>query len=260
MRSVPVNPAKARMLVDQLALGLIVRVAQAPDVARIARATGHDFLFIDGQHAVFSPETVVALIAAAHGAGIAPIVRVRHCDDPGIALWLDAGATGIIVPDVEDADAARRAARAAKFAPLGRRSLPGPIALLDFAAVPGEEAARLVNDATLLICMVETRRGLANCEAIAEVEGVDVVHVGAVDLSGDLGVAEGSPEAVAAIEYVVAAARAHGKFAGVGGDRDPARLARYVECGARFLTTQVDVALLMAAGAEAAGRLRRLRP
>src|SRR5690348_6275075 len=78
------NPAKARMLGDGLALGLIVRVARSPDIARIARATGHDFIFIDGQHAIFSPETTGALIAAAHASGIAPFVRVRHCDDPNI--------------------------------------------------------------------------------------------------------------------------------------------------------------------------------
>jgi 2-keto-3-deoxy-L-rhamnonate aldolase RhmA len=255
-----VNPAKDRMLADKLALGLIVRVARSPDVARIARATGHDFIFIDGQHGIFSAETVGELIVAAHASGVAPIVRVRNCDDPNIGLWLDAGATGIIVPDVEDADEARRAARAAKFAPIGRRSLPGPLSLFDFKPIPGEEATRRVNEATLLICMVETRRGVANCEEIAAVEGVDVLHVGGVDLRGDLGVAEGSPEVVAAIEHVIASARKHGKFAGVGGDRDPTRLAGFIEHGARFFTSQVDVALLMSAGAEAAGKLRSLRP
>ena len=126
-----VNPAKRRMQADELALGLIVRVARSVEIARIAAATGHDFLFIDAQHAAFSPETVGQIAQAAHGSGVAPIVRVRGCDDPNLPLYLDVGATGIIVPDVNSAEEARRAARAAKFAPIGRRSLPGPMPLLD---------------------------------------------------------------------------------------------------------------------------------
>ena len=107
-----VNPAKRRMQADELALGLIVRVARSVEIARIAAATGHDFLFIDAQHAAFSPETVGQIAQAAHGSGVAPIVRVRGCDDPNLPLYLDVGATGIIVPDVNSAEEARRAARA----------------------------------------------------------------------------------------------------------------------------------------------------
>jgi 2-keto-3-deoxy-L-rhamnonate aldolase RhmA len=255
------NPAKERMQADELALGLIVRVARCAEIARIAAATGHDFLFIDAQHAPFSPETVSQIALAAHGSAVAPIVRVRGANDPNVPLFLDAGAAGIIVPDVNSAEDARRAARAAKFAPLGRRSLPGPMPLLDFGPVPAAEAARAVNDATLLVCMIETRAGLENAEAIAAVEGVDVVHVGCVDLAYDLGEPDGfgGPATVAAVERVIAAARQNGKFAGVGGDRDPERLARYVEQGVRFMTTQTDAGLLMAEGARVAGQLRRLR-
>ncbi len=256
-----VNPAKRRMQADELALGLIVRVARSVEIARIAAATGHDFLFIDAQHAAFSPETVGQIAQAAHGSGVAPIVRVRGCDDPNLPLYLDVGATGIIVPDVNSAEEARRAARAAKFAPIGRRSLPGPMPLLDFAPVPAAEATRAVNDATLLVCMIETRSGVENAEAIAAVEGVDVVHVGCVDLVFDLGEPDafGSAATMAAVEHVIAAARASGKFAGVGGDRDPERQAHYVRKGVRFMTTQTDIGLLMAEGGRVVGKLRRLR-
>src|SRR5687767_6740840 len=82
------NPAKDRMHADQLALGLIVRIVRSAEIARVARATDHDFLFIDTQHAVFSPETVGQIAQAAHGYGIAPIVRVRSCDDPNVSLFL----------------------------------------------------------------------------------------------------------------------------------------------------------------------------
>lgn len=254
------NPAKERMHAGELALGLIVRVARSPEIARIARATNHDFLFIDGQHAAFSPETVGGIAHAAHGSGVAPIVRVRGFADPDIPLLLDAGATGIIVPDVNTPEEARLAARACKFPPLGKRSLPGPLSLLDFAPLPAQEAARTVNDATLLICMIETMEGVANAEAIAAVEGVDILHVGCVDLLLDMDKPEGfgDPDAMAAVGRVISAARSAGKFAGVGGDRDADRQAHFIRQGARFLTTHTDTALLMAEGARLTAQLRGL--
>jgi len=253
----PTNAAQARLQAEELALGLIVRIARSPEIARVARATGHDFLFLDAQHAAFSPETVGSIAHAAQGCGVAPLVRVRSCDDPSLSLYLDVGASGIIVPNVDSPEEARRAVRAAKFAPLGGRSMPGPLALLDFRPAD-HKAARAINDATLLVCMIETRRGVANAEAIAAVNGVDVLHVGCVDLLHDFGEphALGAPDFTAAVEHVVAAARRCGKFAGVGGDRDPERQAHYLRAGARFLTTQTDVGLLMAEGARIAGRLR----
>src|SRR5580704_12057446 len=94
------NLVRRRMEADELALGLIVRLSRSGDIARIARATGHDFLFIDAQHAIFSLETIGHIAQAALGCGVAPLVRVRSVRDPNIALMLDCGATGIVVPDV----------------------------------------------------------------------------------------------------------------------------------------------------------------
>ena len=76
------DPIRARIASGGVALGLIVRLAQTADIARVARASGHDFLFIDAQHAIFSRETIAGLIAASLGCGIAALVRVRGHDDP----------------------------------------------------------------------------------------------------------------------------------------------------------------------------------
>ena len=47
------NPSKERMRAGGVSLGMIVRLARSGDIARIAKTTGHDFIFIDGQHALF---------------------------------------------------------------------------------------------------------------------------------------------------------------------------------------------------------------
>ena len=80
------NPVRRRMEAGELALGLIVRLARSGDIARIARATGHDFLFIDVQHAIFSLETIGHIAQAALGCGVAPLVRACSVRDPDIPV------------------------------------------------------------------------------------------------------------------------------------------------------------------------------
>src|ERR1700680_3018807 len=100
---------------------MIVRLARSGDVVRIAKSSGHDFIFIDAQHSLFSPETIGAMAQGGLVCGTAVLVRARSCDDPDISLLLDNGVSGIIFPDVETAAQAKRAVDACRFAPVGER-------------------------------------------------------------------------------------------------------------------------------------------
>src|SRR5229473_5204426 len=88
-----INPVRQRMQAGGVSLGMPVRLGRSGDIARIARSTGHDFIFIDRQHSLFSLETVGHIAQAALGCGIAPLLRVRSCEDPDTALVLDNGVT-----------------------------------------------------------------------------------------------------------------------------------------------------------------------
>jgi 2-keto-3-deoxy-L-rhamnonate aldolase RhmA len=253
-----VNPVKARMQAGGVSLGMIVRLARSGDVVRIAKSTGHDFVFIDGQHSLFSLETIGHIAQVGLGCGTAVLVRARSCDDPSISLMLDNGVTGIIFPDVNTAAQARRAVDACKFAPIGKRSVGGGYPNFDYRPLPLAHAVRALNDSTLVVCMIETREGLENVEEIAAVPGVDVVHVGCNDLLAAMGKpgAFGDPEVVAAVERVIAAAAAAAKFAGLGGERDLERQVGFIKRGVRFVTTQTDIGFLMA---EAGRRTEQIR-
>jgi 2-keto-3-deoxy-L-rhamnonate aldolase RhmA len=253
------NPIVDRMKADQPALGMSVRLGRSGDIALIAKTTGHDFLFIDMQHSLFSVETVGHIAQTALACGVSPLARVLGVDDPATPLLLDNGVTGIVFPDVSTAAQARRAVERAKFPPVGKRSVAGGYPQFEFRAVPVAEAVPALNAAALVVVMIETVEGLANVEAIAQVEGVDVIHVGANDLLTAMGKPGkfGDPEIMAAIERVITVARKHGKFAGVGGDRNVERQAGFIRQGARFLTTHSDVAFLMAEASRVTGELRK---
>ena len=243
------NPLKRKLAAGEVVLGMNIRLARSPDIARIAKATGHDFIFVDVQHSIFNLETLSSMAQTALAIGVAPVVRVRGIDDPDVSLLLDNCVTGIVYPDINTAEEAQRAVDTCKFAPLGKRSVTGGYPMFDYAAVPLSEAIPLLNEATLVVAMIETVEGLENVEEIAAVPGVDVVHVGTNDLLVNMGKAGrfDDAEIVAAQERVNAACAAHGKVAGCGGNRDVARQAAAVAKGARFFTTQTDIGFLVSA-------------
>ncbi|MCW5605256.1 MAG: aldolase [Burkholderiales bacterium] len=251
------NPVKDLMRAGKVALGMNVRLARSGDIARIAKTSGHDFIFIDIQHSLFNIETIGHIAQAALGCGIAPLVRVRSCDDPDTSVLLDNGVTGIVFPDISTVDEARRAVNRARFPPVGRRSVVGGYPIFDYRAT-GDAVAAL-QDSTLVVCMIETREGLENVEEIAAVDGIDVLHVGSNDLLTALGRPGtfGSPEHIAALDRVISAAGRHGKIAGVGGDRNVARQAEFIRKGVRFVTTNSEIAFILAEASRVTGELRR---
>ncbi|MCC6533604.1 MAG: aldolase [Burkholderiales bacterium] len=253
------NPVKECFKAGQPALGMLSRLGRTGDIARLAKTTGHDFVMIDMQHALYNIETVGHIAQAALGCGIAPLARVRGCDDQDTAVLLDNGIMGIVFPDVNSAAEAKRAVDRAKYPPIGRRSVAGAVPMFDFRPVAAADSVRALNDNTLVVCMIETPEGLANVDEIAAVAGVDVIHVGSSDLLTAMGTpgAYGTPEHLAALDKVMAAAKKHGKVAGVGGDRNIARQVDFIRKGARFLTTNSDIAFVLAEGTRVTGELRK---
>ena len=256
------NFALARMKSGKIALGMIVRALRSGEVAMIARATDHDFIFIDGQHALFDLETIGQMTLAALGCGVTPLVRVRSFADPDIPRLLDAGVMGIVVPDVNTAQEAQQVVATAKFPPPGRRSIGGPSPVFCLRAVPPADNMRALNDSTMVVCMIETREAVANVEKIAAVSGVDVLHIGCNDLLVDMGKPGEfeNPELVTAIARIIAAGKAHGVQIGLGGDKDIVRQKAWIEKGVRFITTQSDVAMLTAEATRRTAELRAITP
>ena len=242
------NPVAQRMAAGDVALGMVIRLGRSGDIVRIAKATGHDFVFIDAQHSLFTLETIGHMAQTALACGIAPFVRVRSCDDPDTSLLLDNGVTGIVFPDVGSAADAKRAVKAAKFPPVGGRSVCGGYPHFDFRAVPLTQGIPALNAATVVVCMIETKEGLDNIEAIAAVDGVDVIHIGTNDLLNALGKPGqfDDPILVSALDRAIAAAAKHGKYAGCGGNRDVERQLAVIRKGVRFVTTQTDMGFLSA--------------
>src|SRR5579872_1187828 len=170
----------------KVALGVWCVIPSALSVEAVA-GLGFDWLLIDMQHGGMDYSTAVEMIRAVELAGIPPLVRVPW-NEPGIiGRVLDAGAIGVVVPMIEDAESAKRAVTAGRYPPAGRRSF-GP---LRARARQGTAYRFDPDDGTLIITMIETAPALDQAAAIAAVPGVDALLVGPSDLSLSLGLPPG---------------------------------------------------------------------
>jgi 2-keto-3-deoxy-L-rhamnonate aldolase RhmA len=129
--------------------------------------------------------------------------------------------------------------------------------------VPAVEANRAMNDATMVVVMMETVAALENVDEIAAVDGVDLLLVGTNDLCNELGITGqfDHPRVRDAYQRTIAACRKHGKHVGVGGLASrPDLVAEYVRQGARYVSTGTDLAFLLEAAARKAAAVREIKP
>ena len=156
-----------------------------PVAIEVLALTGIDFLCIDWEHSQIGRERIEDLIRAADVHRVPAMVRVPGHQEEAIAVVLDAGAAGVLVPRVSTAEQARKAVQATRYPPIGQRGVgPGRAASYGYR-IPDYLAK--ANETILLAIQVETAEGLANIAEIAAVDGIDLIFIGPGDLSVSIG-------------------------------------------------------------------------
>ncbi len=180
--------------------------------------SGLDYVIIDTEHGPFTEESTGDMIRAMQLHGAEPFVRVRDSSRAAVLHALDLGARGIIIPDVQSADEARRLVQYAKYFPMGARGFAFSRSA-EYGFSPALKNLGSYFDATnrhaILMPQCETAGALKDIEEIAAMEGIDGIFVGPYDLSVALGAPAcfSTPEFKSALERILAACRKNGKLA-----------------------------------------------
>ena len=262
-RDVLRNNVKDMLARDEVVASMSVRLVRGIEIARIARTAGFDTLYIDMEHSSFSEDTTSQICMASLAVGIAPFVRVPTTRPEHVSRALDGGALGIIAPHIHSADDAMRVVAAAKLPPQGKRSAPGGLLPhLQYRGFPASESYPVLNDATMIVVMMETLEALEKVEEIAAVEGIDMMFVGTSDLTNEMGIPGQYDHARVREAYArtIAACRGRGKHVGIGGlSSRPDLITEFVTQGARYVSTGTDLTFLMGACTARAKQVREIK-
>jgi len=230
-------------------------MSASPLVAEAVGHAGFDWGLIDMEHAPIDMMDVVHMLQAVGNTKMVPVVRVPGNDAVMVKRVLDAGATTVLFPFVQNAEEAMRAVTSTRYPPQGTRGMSTMSRASRFCT--DCDYLTTANQGIAVIVQLETAHALAQAEAIAAVPGVDALFIGPADLAASMGHA-GQLLHPAVVEAMALAARrikAAGKPVGALG-ASPEAVVTYRAAGFDFMAVMSDMGLLMR-GAHDAIRLLR---
>lgn len=212
-------------------------------VAEVMARQGFHSICIDMQHGLIDYADCVPMLQAIGQTDAVPLVRVPSQEPAMLMKVLDAGARGVIVPLVNNAQQAAAAVASCRYPPLGRRSF-GPTRA---ALVAGSEYHLSANEDILVFAMIETADGLASLQEIVCTPGLDGIYIGPSDLSYALGLPprmdNDHPDHLAAVERIVGSCREESLMVGIH-TADPEFAKGALERGADMVTIATDIGCL----------------
>jgi 4-hydroxy-2-oxoheptanedioate aldolase len=241
-----------------LVLCMALTQARTADIPLMAAASGFDAVYVDLEHTPISLETASTLCIAARGAGIVPLVRVPSQHSDMLTRALDVGASGLIVPHVESPDQAKRIVDACRFPPQGSRSIIGTNPVTGYRPMAISAGVDLIAAETFICAMLESPSAIETAADIADVDGIDLLLVGAYDLSAEMGILGDFRDAkfLSALEQVARACRSSEKMFGIAGISEVALITDLVQSGLRFVSAGTDAGFLMEAARQRVSILR----
>lgn len=206
-------------------------------------AAGLDFVFLDGQHGSFGMDRIIDCLMAIGAHGSDAVARVPVNDFTWIGRFLDEGCLGIVVPMVNNAGDAKKAADAMRFPPIGTRSWGW-----GRAARYGANYTDVIDNEVFLAVQIETKTAVENAEAILSTPGVDGCWVGPSDLALSYGIHPRdrftSEVHAEAVEKILQACKNTGKFAGYS-TTGPQEALALAARGFQFLTVGSDAGFIL---------------
>lgn len=232
----------------------------SPNLAELMAYAGYDWLVIETEHNGLDSAEVEHMLMAMSSTNVVPIVRVPSSSHIFIQRALDMGALGVLVPMVKTKTEAQAIVEATRFPPEGSRSW-GPLRASGYTFDTDDYFNR-ANENIIVALIIETRESVNNLEEIAAIPGIDVLFLGAWDLSLALGLDPRRlphPETDSVLQDMIAISKRFGKAIGAGVD-GPEAIPELLEKGVTFLSYGTDYNLLANVSRAGIDAFRRIIP
>jgi 4-hydroxy-2-oxoheptanedioate aldolase len=228
-----------------------------PIAARLMTRVGFDWLTVELEHTPTNLETAAHCLAIISASGPVPLVRIPFNTVENIKRVLDIGSWGIVVPMVNTRAEAEAAVNAARYAPLGTRTIGGQLHAANFDTDPATYYAK-ANDEILVVLMAEHVQAIENADDIFSVPGIDAVFIGPNDLHNSMGkppsFESDDKQFVQALDHVLKTARKYGVAPGIHVvDADAAQ--RRIAQGFQFVAVASEAGMMLSKAQEIAKTL-----
>ena len=253
-----VNRLKGMLRDGKVPIGIFITL-DSSSVAEAMAYAGFDFVILDMEHSPTNIETIHHMVQATRGTNTAPLVRVPWNEDWLIKRALDAGAYGVVVPQVSTKEEALKAVHASKYFPDGHRGF-GPFGAALRWGMSLPEYGDAANSEVAVLTIIENPNGVQNIDEIASVPGIDIVIQGPADLAAAMGGLKllDTPQHTAALQRIYEACKRTGvPVAAYVATHEAMRQAIAGGCDAIILGT--DVGLLLGAAGDILSSAREAR-
>ena len=243
---------RKKLKTGEIALGTVVSLND-PEISDILCSCGFDFIWIDAEHGPLDKNMINMHIMAVRGAGAAPFVRVPWNNPVLVKPVLDMGSAGIIFPFIRTVGEAELAVSSCKYPPRGIRGF-GPRRANNYSNMDPKDYLEISRSEPWVILQIEHIEGVNNLEEIVRVDGVDIIIIGANDLSGSIGILgqTNHPELVRLLDKISEICRKAGmRFFPATGYGSIEGLSNWIERGACMLAIDWDIGHIVAGGRKA---------
>jgi 4-hydroxy-2-oxoheptanedioate aldolase len=183
------NPLKKTLKAGGVVLGTMIGHLRLPAVAVMLKNAGWDFVFVDCEHGSFTQGHLADFCIAARGVNLPTIVRVPSIHEPQrLYQTLDLGATGLLCPQTETQEQVAAIMHATKYYPMGQRGMATRNVHTSWGRYKGSELTARLNQETMIVLQIESKKAVENLEQLLAVPGVDAAFIGPNDLSQTLGI------------------------------------------------------------------------
>ena len=250
------NPVRHKLKRGETSFGTWLTL---PDVftAQLMSKMGFDWLTVEMEHTPTTIEMAGANIAVIGNTGVAPLVRIPINSVQNIKRVLDIGAWGLVVPMVNSRAEAEAVVEAARYRPIGKRSIGGSLHGANFDTDPATYYAR-ANEEILVVIMAEHVDAVEHADEIFSVPGIDAVFIGPNDLHASMGLPpmfdSTNKQFNDAVEHIRVTAKKHGVASGIHVADAPQALRRAKE-GFQFIAVISDAGFMMSKAREVASAL-----
>jgi 2-keto-3-deoxy-L-rhamnonate aldolase RhmA len=255
------NSLKAMLRENRVLVGMTMQHVTAPWLAKLYKNSGADFVFVEYEHSFMNEAELAHFVFTCRSLGLPVVAKIPECSRTHVVKLLDAGVVGIQLPWTETRDQVDRLVGFVKFPPLGIRAASPGMGNCDYNLLTsGRDLVERGNRETVVLAHVETRKGIENLDAILDNPHVDVMFLGMFDLSVSYG-RPGDfqhPDVAAAVEIALAAAKKHGKTAGMYVP-DAKTATPWIGKGMTFFETACEVDLIDAGARRIVNQFRELR-